>query len=139
MAENIKIVLDTKELERIAGKLKVKRDAIIRRAAFEIESQAKQNAPYDTTALRNSIYTVTKGHDGYSGASSDAKSKRSDINTEKHPNPEEGSAHVGPCVEYAAFVEYGTSRMGAQPYLTPAAEQVMNKYNNGDAWKELCE
>jgi len=28
--------------------------------------------------------------------------------------------HVGTNVEYAAHVEYGTVRMGAQPYLRPA-------------------
>jgi len=31
---------------------------------------------------------------------------------------------VGTDVEYAAFVEFGTSKMKAQPYLRPAARQV---------------
>ena len=31
---------------------------------------------------------------------------------------------VGTNVEYAAFVEFGTSKMKAQPYLRPAARQV---------------
>ena len=31
--------------------------------------------------------------------------------------------HVGTTVEYAPYVEYGTSRMGAQPHLTPAFAQ----------------
>jgi HK97 gp10 family phage protein len=135
----IRILLDTKELDRISAKLGKSRNAIVRRAAFEVESEAKQNAPYDTTALRNSIYTVTKGSNGYSKASNSAKSKRTGIETEAHPTPPEGSAYVGPCVGYAEFVEFGTSRMAAQPYLTPAAEHVMQKYNSGDAWKELCE
>ena len=139
MPEHIKVVLDTKELDRIAGKLGMNRNRIVARAAFEIEREAKQNAPYETTALRNSIYTVTKDQNGYTDASNAARSKRPDVETEPHPTPDEGSAYVGPCVEYAEFVEYGTSRMAAQPYLTPAAEKVMNKYNNGEAWKELCE
>ncbi len=148
MAEGVKVVLDTRELDRIASALGTNRNAIVRKAAFEIESEAKQNAPYETTALRNSIYTVTDGHNGYSNASGAAKSKRPDIETEAHPEPPEGSAYVGPCVEYAARIEYGfndTDSLGrryhqaAQPYLTPAAEHVMQKYNNGEAWKELCE
>lgn len=31
---------------------------------------------------------------------------------------------VGTNVEYAAYVEFGTSKMSAQPYLRPAARQV---------------
>lgn len=31
---------------------------------------------------------------------------------------------VGPSVEYAAYVEFGTSKMDAQPYLLPAAREV---------------
>lgn len=133
--------LDTKELDRIAAKLNVKRDAIVRRAAFEIESEAKQNAPYDTTALRNSIYVVTENEDNYGQAANSAKAKNPEIQTEPHPHPPKGSAYVGPCVEYAEYVEYpGAVRKGGErPYLTPAAEKVSNKYNSGEAWKELCE
>lgn len=32
---------------------------------------------------------------------------------------------VGTNVEYAVYVEFGTSRMEAQPYLRPAAEQAV--------------
>jgi hypothetical protein len=133
--------LDTKELDRIAAKLNVNRDAIIRRAAFEVEAQAKQNAPYDTTALRNSIYVVTDKEDNYSQAANKAKANNPEVRTEPHPKPTKGSVFVGPCVEYAEYVEYpGAVRKGGErPYLTPAAENVMNKYNSGEAWKELCE
>lgn len=31
-------------------------------------------------------------------------------------------------VEYAAYVEYGTSRMAAQPYITPAMEAIRRGY-----------
>lgn len=37
------------------------------------------------------------------------------------PN-EDHVAHVGTNVEYAPYVEYGTRRMGAQPYLRPAMD-----------------
>ena len=32
------------------------------------------------------------------------------------------TAHVFPDVAYGVYVEYGTHRMAARPYLTPAAE-----------------
>jgi HK97 gp10 family phage protein len=38
--------------------------------------------------------------------------------------PGDLTAEVGPTAEYGAFVEYGTSRMRAQPYMTPASEQA---------------
>jgi len=31
------------------------------------------------------------------------------------------SAEIGPNTDYESYVEYGTSKMGAQPYMRPAA------------------
>lgn len=42
---------------------------------------------------------------------------------------------VGTNVEYALYVEYGTSRMAAQPYLRPAAAHVRR---NLDRWAEAA-
>ena len=67
------IRIDTRELDRIAAQLGMKRKDIGRRIAFEIESEAKQLAPVDTSALRNSIYTVTQDEDNYASASAAAK------------------------------------------------------------------
>lgn len=43
--------------------------------------------------------------------------------------------------EYSVFVEYGTSRMSAQPYMRPAAEQVARRVgsmaNQADGIDEL--
>jgi HK97 gp10 family phage protein len=80
---------------RIAAQLEPKASAVVRKTAFDIEADAKQRAPVDTGALRNSIQATMTG----------------DL-----------SAEVMPGVNYAVFVEYGTSRASAQPYLTPAAE-----------------
>ncbi len=131
--------LDTKELDRIAKALNTNRDAIVRRAAFEVEREAKQNAPYETTALKNSIYTVTGDYNGYQGAANGAQAKNPGVRTEAFPTPQKGAAHVGACVEYAEYVEYpGAVRKGGErPYLTPAFESVSNKYNDGKAWEDL--
>jgi HK97 gp10 family phage protein len=43
---------------------------------------------------------------------------------------DEKAVYVGTNVEYAPFVEYGTSRQRAQPYLRPAVENHMDEYKH---------
>lgn len=64
------------------------------------EGYAKRLCPVDTGRLRNSI-THTMDED---------------------------SAYIGTNVEYAPYVELGTVRTRAQPFLTPAAEDHMDTY-----------
>ena len=66
------------------------------------EGYAKMKCPVDTGNLRNSI-THTVG-------------------------VEEQAAYIGTNVEYAAYVEMGTSKMKAQPYLKPAVVEHTDKY-----------
>lgn len=64
------------------------------------ESHAKDYCPVDTGRLRNSISNT---HDA-------------------------DSAYIGSNVEYAAYVELGTSRRKAKPYLKPAVTQHTAEY-----------
>lgn len=66
------------------------------------ESYAKENCPVDTGRLRNSITHEVR--------------------------TDEKAVYIGSNVEYAAFVELGTSKMRARPYLTPAATQHGDEY-----------
>ena len=68
------------------------------------ESYAKQLCPVDTGNLRNSI---------------------------THQQVSENTEVIGTNVEYAPYVELGTVRMKARPYLRPAAE------NHGDEYKAI--
>lgn len=68
------------------------KEALLQTAA-DIVDMAKQLSPVDTGALRQSYGAVPI-----------------DSNT----------VHIGSDKEYAPYVEYGTSKMGAQPHLTPA-------------------
>jgi HK97 gp10 family phage protein len=77
---------------------------VVRGAAFLCQRTAVQQAPVDTGFLRSSI-TVGRPDGGSLG-------------------PRDLAAQVGPEATYGAFVEFGTSRAGAQPYMTPAAEQT---------------
>lgn len=69
---------------------------------IRVQNQARINCPVDTGRLRASI-----------GVS-------------EHPAPGGVTAvRIGSDVEYAIYVEKGTSRMRAQPYLEPALRSVM--------------
>lgn len=85
-------------LEELASKKLVALEEI----GLVAEGYAKQYCPVDTGRLRNSIsHAVDEGED---------------------------MAIIGTNVEYAAYVELGTSRMTAQPYLEPAAVQHTAEY-----------
>lgn len=94
--------LDVSELRDLRGDLtkgaaKVEKAApvIVKKSALAIEATAKINAPVDTGTLESSI--------------------SSDINGL--------TAEIGPDTDYEAYVEYGTSKMNAQPYMGPAFEK----------------
>jgi HK97 gp10 family phage protein len=66
------------------------------------EGYAKKLTPVDTGRLRNSITHEVDGNDVY----------------------------IGSNVEYAPYVELGTSKQKAQPYLKPAATEHTETYKN---------
>lgn len=89
------------DLRTEAGRVGGRAAQVIRKTAKDIERDAKIMAPVDTGNLRNSISTETAG-DGRHGTM---------------------TATVGPTAHYGIYLELGTSRMGAQPYLFPAADR----------------
>jgi len=90
-----------KKLDRIAGNKAVMKG--IEKGCLRVEATAKENASVyaDTGLLMNSI-----DHKLY---------------------PVELKGTVGTNVEYAPAQEFGTSKMGAQPYLYPALASNMDK------------
>jgi HK97 gp10 family phage protein len=132
--------LDTRELDKIIRNMDGNKNKVGKLLGFELEAEAKKRAPRLTSAMSNSIYTVTKDYDGYSNASGAAMQANPKAETQPHPKPTGNVlARVGPCVNYAEFVEFGTSRQSAQPYLTPAAEVIAQKINDGTYWRKLVE
>jgi HK97 gp10 family phage protein len=85
----------------IARKMPVACGRIVQETLFEIETFAKIVVPVDTGALRASIQTEMDS---------------------------QTSGSVFTNQEYAHFVELGTSKMPARPYMTPAAEQARPKF-----------
>lgn len=67
--------------------------------ALVIENEAKERAPVRTGTLRRSINTQVQDF-----------------------SPTRIVARIGPNTEYAAFLEFGTRRMAARPYMRPALD-----------------
>lgn len=130
--------LDISGLERIERELLPKAEALVVNTAFKIQEHAQHNAPFDTSALRNSIYVVTRKSDGFQAAASAAQDKNQNATLTPIPSPTEDlAAHVGPSVEYGLYQELGTVRMGAHPFLVPAVESLRSTWKA--AWKALFE
>ena len=70
-------------------------EAVIQIAARNIEKRSKQLVPIDTGATMNSIEARPEGKMEW---------------------------RIGPTTEYAPFLEFGTERMPARPYMIPSGE-----------------
>ncbi|BER92690.1 hypothetical protein M15_14340 [Atrimonas thermophila] len=96
---NIRVVGVASAIEAIKRKGKMyeeKLAKVIPEAALNIQREAKHLAPIRTGNLRNSIQAEL---------------------------PERLRAYVKAYAPYAHFVEYGTSKMKARPYMRPAVEK----------------
>ena len=49
-------------------------------------------------------------------------------NSVTHQVISETAVAVGTSVEYAPYIEFGTSKMNARPYIKPAVENYQNEY-----------
>lgn len=84
---------------KLRKQVETKVDVGMQKACTVVRNDAARICPVDTGRLRSSLaYEIeTKG--------------------------KEIIGRIGTNVEYSIFVEYGTSRMAAQPYLRPALEK----------------
>lgn len=85
--------------DRVIASVNDKKKQALTAGATIVEAEAKVRAPVDTGQLRNSI--------SYEVGESEAK--------------------IGTIVDYAVYVEYGTSRQRPQPYLRPAIDENTDK------------
>lgn len=85
-----------RDLRAHMAQMEVRSENALRATGYAVQNTAKMLCPVDTGRLRASIYSRS-GRDsrGY-------------------------FVEIGTNVAYAAFVEFGTSRARAQPYLVPA-------------------
>lgn len=93
--------------DKLEAKLKRNMDlgavkTVVRKNGADLQGKAQKNAPVDSGTLKRSI-----GLDITDGGL---------------------TAEVEPAADYAAYVEYGTRFMEAQPYLKPAYDEQKKKF-----------
>lgn len=120
LAADVSWEVNTDRLNRILRNMGGNTSTAVRQVAFAVEGHAKMGAPVDTGALKNSIYTRM--------GNEQAPRQAADVAIVPLPEPEnKQTAHVGPSVEYGIYVELGTARAHAQPYLAPAVAAVADE------------
>lgn len=104
--------LDTRRLDRLTAQLLPRARRLVRQAAEEGAAGARRRAPVRTGRLARS-YRAERDTADSSGLTYSVVSD----------------------VDYASFVELGTSRMAPRPHLTPAMEEIRARF--GDLMSEL--
>ena len=100
-------ILSTKfvsHLDEVLAAVDSRVEAALEECGMDAEYYAVKKCPVDTGRLRDSIAHETKTYNGG------------------------GDMIVGTNVEYAQYVEYGTTRQKAQPYLKPAIADHKEHY-----------
>jgi len=100
MADNVIVVADN--TEQVASAITSALEAALEEIGLVAEGYAKKLCPVDTGRLRNSITHAI--------------------------SPNEKATYIGTNVEYAPYVELGTSRSKEKPYLRPAAQDHETEY-----------
>jgi len=101
----------------------------LRLAALLVERSAKQMVPVDTGTLKRSILSNWYGAKGTRSTSWKATKKGRHFGKMEIEVPVKKEAIVGTNIEYAPYVELGTSNpeYPAQPYLQPALHSNMKE------------
>jgi HK97 gp10 family phage protein len=101
--------------------VKKRAEELAKQSSFEIglvvQGQAKLLAPVDSGRLRASIITVS------GTGQRTAPTGKGAVSTDQIRKPDDKfETFVGTSVEYAPYMEYGTVKTPAQPYLRPALD-----------------
>ena len=99
---NGEVMVGTDNSEEVSQDIKAAVNVALEKIGLLAEGYAQMKCPVDTGNLRSSItHEVSEG---------------------------EKAVYIGTNVEYAPYVELGTSRQNAQPFLRPAATEHGNQY-----------
>ena len=119
-------------IDGIADKLGGKEgDKALLKGAKVIEEFAKENVErmgaVDTGFLRESVYSATEKESGYDAARSAASVRNRQARMESEVKPDDGEAVVVAGAEHAKYVEHGTGRMAARPFMRQAIDKGRKK------------
>lgn len=134
----VKIHLNARQLHRLQGQIEPRAERIIDKTAFLVEGDARNNCPKDTGALANSHYTVTARSSGLAAAQTAARRLNPLAGIVEIPPPTQKLvARVGPSVEYAVHVHWGTIHMAGRPFLLNALKRQEPHWSG--TWRQLFE
>lgn len=138
MTPTMKIEHSGVNFSNLADQQLAQLDVVVRKSALGLEANAKTLAAVDTGTMRNSIYTTTRKSSTYARAAANSRksfgaagkkglgrNRGRDVKLfDEARVSEKFEANVGVAVEYGGYVEYGSSRTPAQPFMGPATEKI---------------
>jgi hypothetical protein len=96
----------------------------VQRAALDITTQYTADAPKRTGFMASSAYLVTHDDSTYGASLSGTGPLLPEL-----PRAEnDQTAYAAVAAEYACYLEYGTSRMSAQPAFVPAVDTAAKRF-----------
>ena len=130
VSAEIKITEDNTELIKQATKQAVM--VALEAVGLQAERYAKRLCPLDTGLLRNSITHAVGGasfsHAYKADKATSGGAMKGGYSSGTVGSSDDTTAYVGTPVEYASYVEYGTSRTNPHPYIKPAVEGHTSEY-----------
>jgi HK97 gp10 family phage protein len=124
MADGLVIVYNL--LPEVKGALRAAVAKAVAQTASYLKDVVASTAPVKSGFLASSVYMVTKKQSTY-GQGVASPSGDSYLLPEVEAPPNNLSAVVAVAASYGVFVELGTSRMAAQPFLTPAVPAAQER------------
>lgn len=138
------ISIDRDNSEEFKQRLDAAAEKALEMIGGVIESAAKENltanGSVDTGLLRNSIthalggeypaasiYSNNAGGINKAGKKIEEKTGEYNAQAPRDANENEKTVYVGSNVEYAPYVELGTTTQHAKPYMRPAVEQSKDR------------
>lgn len=142
------ITIKDNKTEEVLEALKERIPVALEAIGLQAETRAKAKCPVDTGLLRNSITHAVAGHETASksyhakyGSNRNSKGTRVSATSKNAGSvnvgwysgtigsEDENAVYIGTNVDYAPYVEYGTSNQDPQPFLKPAVMDNINEYN----------
>jgi HK97 gp10 family phage protein len=120
----------TSHKDEVFDEIDSKIEIALEKIGLRAETHAKEKCTVDTGLLRNSL---THALDGESTAITEYQDNAGEQKGSYSGNAPKGSSgkrvvYIGTNVEYAPYVEYGTSKQDPQPFLKPAVTDHIDKY-----------
>lgn len=116
----------------VANELLRQMSEAVSKTAFDIQAKAALNAPVDTGFLKGALYTVTSKNSSYSEC--DRPTNKDSYLLPEVPAPDDDlTAYVAAGANYSVYVELGTTRAPAQPYLGPACDAAIGPFETAIA------